>query len=109
MSAAELRFAKESETLCGSSKIQVRAMHRHQRGSFDMNAQLHAPCLPDADTRRFLPSLGLCPTALANLRYPPVPDDPRLSAVSRTFPIAPCQIALDPHGRYAKYCSELHD
>ncbi|PBK81499.1 hypothetical protein ARMGADRAFT_778489 [Armillaria gallica] len=97
------------QTLYRSSKRQTRATHQHQRGSLNMNAQLHTPCLqPDADTCCFLLSLGLCPATLANLCHPPVSDDARLSAVSRAFPIAPCQIPFDPHGRYAQY-SELHD
>ncbi|SJL18472.1 uncharacterized protein ARMOST_22061 [Armillaria ostoyae] len=55
----------------------------------ESHAQLHTPCLqPDADTRRFLRNLGLCPAALANPFYAPVPSDTPLNAVSRPFPTA---------------------
>ncbi|PBK59767.1 hypothetical protein ARMSODRAFT_966573 [Armillaria solidipes] len=56
---------------------------------------------PDVGTRRFLRSLSLCPAALANLHYPPVPNDACLNAVSSAFPTLSqlhCQIQFDPHG-----------
>ncbi len=71
--------------------------------------ELRNTCLqPDAGARCFLPSLGIHPAkvvVLANLHYPPFPDDDRLNVVSCAFPN--CIVKSDSALMASEMCSTL--